>query len=193
MFHFWPDFLGENGPAGGIQIVNENDRSPTGPVGPELLGQLIDQHAVALELYAGGWCDSPEDVLQEVLIELAGHRTVPEHLVPWLYRAVRYRAINAGRASRRRRRHEQEAARRRPNVLVGPPAEMLDSESATAALGSLPGEMREVIVAYLWGGLTFREIGQVTGISESTACRRYQAALGRIRKLMSRQSCTNEK
>lgn len=187
-----PAVLGESRPTGGIQVVSQNERSPTGPVGPDLLGQLIDQHAVALELYAGGWCDSPEDVLQEVLIELAGRRTLPEHLVAWLYRAVRYRAINARRARERRRRHEREAARRRPSVLVGPPAEMLDCQSATAALDDLPNELREVIVAYLWGGLTFRQIGQLTGTSESTAQRRYRTALQRIRKTMSRQSCTNE-
>ena len=34
-------------------------------MGPELLAQLVSQHATALVLYAGQWCDAPEDVVQE--------------------------------------------------------------------------------------------------------------------------------
>ncbi len=30
---------------------------------PDLLGNLLDQHAAALELYARQWCDTPEDVV----------------------------------------------------------------------------------------------------------------------------------
>ena len=161
--------------------------------GPELLGKLVDRHAVALELYAAGWCDCPEDVLQEVLIELAARASVPDPILPWLYRAVRNRAINAHRASRCRRRHENEAARRSPTQLSGSAGEMLDAESATAALAALPEKLRETIVAHLWGGLSFREIGELTDTSESTAHRRYQNALRRVRQTVMRESCTNEK
>ena len=161
--------------------------------GPELLGKLIDRHAAALELYAAGWCDCPEDVLQEVLIELAARASVPDPILPWLYRAVRNRAINAHRASRRRHRHENEAAGRRPVELSGPPGEMLDAESATDALAALPEKLRETIVARLWGGLTFRQIGELTDTSESTAHRRYQDALRRVRQTVMRESCINEK
>ena len=161
--------------------------------GPELLGKLIDRHAVALELYAAGWCDCPEDALQEVLIELAARASVPDPIVPWLYRAVRNRAINARRASRRRCRHESEAAGRRPLELTGPPGDMLDAKSATDALAALPEKLRETIVAHLWGGLTFRQIGELTNTSESTAHRRYQDALRRVRQTVMRESCINEK
>lgn len=161
--------------------------------GPELLGRLIDRHAAALELYAAGWCDCPEDVLQEVLIELAARASVPEQIVPWLYRAVRNRAINARRASQRRCRHESEAAGRRPLELAGPSGDILDAESATDALAALPEKLREPIVAHLWGGLTFQQIGELAGTSESTAHRRYQDALRRVRQTLTRESCTNEK
>ena len=60
----------------------------------------------------------------------------------------------------------------------------------TSALESLPEVEREVLVARLWGGLTFQEIGQVVGTSGSTAHRRYQAALSAIReKLKVTESC----
>ncbi len=165
------------------------DRPPSGQPSPELLGELIDRHGPALELFAAGWCDCPEDVVQEVLIELAARRELPQRIVPWLYRAVRNRASNAHRASRRRRRHEDEAARRRPAVLHGSPGEMLDAQSATAGL---PENLRQTLVARLWGGLSFREIGELTDTSESTAHRRYQDALGQVRETVMRESCTSE-
>ena len=39
---------------------------------PDLLGNLLDQHSSSLELYARQWCDSPEDVVQEAFLKLAG-------------------------------------------------------------------------------------------------------------------------
>jgi RNA polymerase sigma factor (sigma-70 family) len=173
------------------EAANANGRA-TRRAGPELLGQLIDRHAAALELYAAGWCDCPEDVLQEVLIELAARQSVPEQIVSWLYRAVRNRAINAHRANCRRRRHEDEAARRRGAELIGWPGEWLDTRTAADALDVLPQELRETVVAHLWGGLTFRQIGVITDTSESTAHRRYQDALRQIRRLLTREPCIEE-
>ncbi len=160
------------------------------PLGPELLAALVERHAAALELYACQWCACPEDCVQEALIELAACERRPENPVAWLYRAVRCRAINASRAQRRRRRHEARAAADRPVVLVAPAGETLDAKQVAAAVESLPGEEREVVVARLWGQLSFREIGDVTGTSESTAHRHYRSALVRLREKMS-PSCTN--
>jgi RNA polymerase sigma-70 factor (ECF subfamily) len=119
---------------------------------------------------------------------------VPENPAAWLFRAVRYRAINAGRSRRRRQHHEAAAARNRSLVLVAPPDEPLPAEEVAAAIAGLPEDEREVVVARLWGELTFREIGQVTGTSESTAHRRYQEALARLRERIGHPSCvqTNE-
>jgi RNA polymerase sigma-70 factor (ECF subfamily) len=175
-------------------MMSQNAGDATHPVGPELLGRLLDRHAAALELYAAQWCDCPEDVLQEVLLELVRRGQVPENPAAWLFRAVRYRAINAGRSRRRRQHHEAAAARNRSLVLVAPPDEPLPAEEVAAAIAGLPEDEREVVVARLWGELTFREIGQVTGTSESTAHRRYQEALARLRERIGHPSCvqTNE-
>ena len=177
-------------PSGDYFPVRHDTRNLGGPVGPGLLGSLIDRHAAALELYASQWCACPEDAVQEALIDLAACDRRPENPVAWLYRAVRCRAINAGRAQRRRERHESRAALDRPAILVPPVGETLDARQVAAAVGSLPDEEREVLVARLWGQLSFREIGRVTGTSESTAHRRYQSALVRLREKVS-PSCTN--
>ena len=59
------------------------------------LGRLVDRHAAALELYARQWCDTPEDVVQEAFLKLAGQRPLPDKPAAWLFRVVRNGALNA--------------------------------------------------------------------------------------------------
>jgi RNA polymerase sigma factor (sigma-70 family) len=152
---------------------------PRQGINAELLGRLLDEHADALVLYARQWCDSPEDVVQEALIRLARQRAVPAHVVPWLYRVVRNQARSTARSARRRQRREAAVASR--EAWFSLTDDRLDGEAARAALTQLPQLEREVIVARLWGGLTFEEIGGVCEISTSTAHRRYAAGLRALR------------
>jgi DNA-directed RNA polymerase specialized sigma24 family protein len=55
----------------------------------------------------------------------------------------------------------------------------------------LPLEQRETLVAHLWGGLTFEQIGELTGVSSSTAHRRYLAGLSALRERL-RVTCPND-
>jgi RNA polymerase sigma factor (sigma-70 family) len=150
------------------------------------LGRLIDRHADALELYARQWCETPEDVVQEAFLKLAGQGSLPENTAAWLFRVVRNGAINAATAAKRRRRHEAGAAAAvktwfRSDANATDPAS-LDPETASEELRSLPLDQREVIVAHLWGGLTFVQIAEVSGISSSTAHRLYRAGLSSLRE-----------
>lgn len=49
------------------------------------------------------------------------------------------------------------------------------------ALGGLPAEQREVIHLKVYEGLTFDEIGDITGVSPNTAASRYRYAIRRLR------------
>lgn len=152
---------------------------------PERLGRLVDRHAAALELYARQWCETAEDVVQEAFLALSAQAREPENPAAWLFRAVRNGAINAGKAERRRRRHEERAAVEARGWFVPESARAaggFEPEQAEAALRTLPEEQREVIVARLWGGLTFEEIAGVSGCSSSTAHRVYQAGLNALRE-----------
>jgi RNA polymerase sigma-70 factor (ECF subfamily) len=151
-------------------------------MGPELLGQLVDQNAAALVLYARQWCAAPEDVVQEAFLKLVAQRTPPERAVPWLYRVVRNGAISVARAARRRQHYESVAAGRRPAWFTATEGSGLDVETATAALQVLPLEQREVIIAHLWGGLTFEQIAELTSTSSSTAHRWYGEGLSALRE-----------
>jgi RNA polymerase sigma-70 factor (ECF subfamily) len=149
---------------------------------PEVLGRLVDGHAAALVLYARQWCAAPEDVVQEAFVKLAAQRRLPDNVAAWLYRVVRNGALSAARAARRRRRHEAAAAAHAPGWFAPAEGARLDGEAAADALRSLPLEQRETVVAHLWGGLTFEQIGELSGVSSSTAHRRYLTALSALRE-----------
>jgi RNA polymerase sigma factor (sigma-70 family) len=161
----------------------------------ERLGMLIDRLAAALTLYARQWCDEPEDVVQEAFVKLASQPATPLNPAAWLFRTVRNGSINAGIAKRRRRRHEADAAAEVPAWFeTGPTARndaVVDPESAQAALAALPLEQREIVVAHLWGGLTFDQIGELVGVSTSSTHRSYQAGLTALREHLGVSCQTN--
>ena len=151
-------------------------------IGPEILKRLLAEHGGPLLLYARQWSSSPEDVVQEALLKLIQQSPPPENLVGWLYRAVRNRAISASRSLGRRSRHEAVVSHRGEPWFRPTDGQRLDADAATEALGRLPLEERETVVARLWGGLSFREIADLTGASATTAARRYESGLTHLRE-----------
>jgi RNA polymerase sigma-70 factor (ECF subfamily) len=151
-------------------------------MGPEQLGQLINAHAAALVLYARQWCAIPEDIVQEAFLKLVTQTTPPTNPVPWLYCVVRNGSISASRTARRRQHYESLAAAEAQTWFEPTESSGLDAETASAALQNLPIQQREIIVAHLWGGLTFEQIGELIGSSASTAHRWYTAGLSSLRE-----------
>jgi RNA polymerase sigma-70 factor (ECF subfamily) len=164
------------------------------PIEPKVLGQLYRRHAPALRLYARQWGDRNEDLVQEAFLRLARQTAPPEHVLPWLYRVVRNEALAGQRSASRRRQREQRASL--PEAWFAATDDRIDAHEATRLLAELPLELREVIVARLWGGLTFEEAASVVGCSLATAHRRYQTGLARLRQRMEGQwttTCTTPK
>jgi RNA polymerase sigma-70 factor (ECF subfamily) len=149
---------------------------------PRLLAELLDRHGAALALFARQWDASADDVVQEALIELAALVEWPRNPVAWLFDVVRKRAISHARSTARRRRHESLAAGAWRDWFKSQQRHDADAEFAADALASLPLELREVVVAHLWGGLTFAEIGELTKTSSSSAHRRFETAVARLRE-----------
>jgi RNA polymerase sigma-70 factor (ECF subfamily) len=150
------------------------------PLAPEDLGRLYRQHAPALLLYARQWSGSAEDLVQEAFVKLAQQAAAPERVLPWLYRVVRNEGLAANRSAARRRKREGQASA--PEAWFSAVDDALDARDAVGRLGELPLELREVIVARVWGSLTFEEVAQVVGCSLPTAHRRYQAGLAELRE-----------
>lgn len=158
---------------------------------PVTLGQLVDEHAAALVLYARQWCAAPEDVVQDAFVKLAQQRTPPERVVPWLYRVVRNGAISVLRSLLRRRRHETEAAAERAGWFATDPTRTVEihPDEAVRALQTLPEIQREVITLRLWGGLTFAEVAEVLETSSSTVHRWYEQGLTLLRQRLDVTPC----
>ncbi len=151
-------------------------------VSPQLLSRLLREQGPALVLYARQWCRSPEDVVQEAFLQLLAQPEAPHNARAWLYRVVRNLARNASRSAARRGRNESIASSGGEPWFDSNGDERLSAEEAAEALGCLPEDQREAIVARLWGGLSFAEVAELAGSSISTAYRRYQAGIETLRE-----------
>jgi DNA-directed RNA polymerase specialized sigma24 family protein len=123
----------------------------------ELIGRLLDEQGPALALYAAQWTDAADDCVQEALVELARQPAVPKHVVAWLYRAVKNRALNAARMDRRRRAREGHLAVQRL---------LLSRQSHSVGLADTDDVVRAL------------------SVSPATACRQYQQALVTLRQIV---------
>ena len=162
------------------------------PVGPDQLASLLEAHGAALELFAAQWSETPDDCVQEAFIELARQAQSPDRIVAWLYRVVRNRAISHARSAGRRRKYEAAAANQNTPWFETSPGSALDALAATRALQELSPSHREVIVARLWGGLSFEQISELVGASISTAHRRYFEGLSHLRERLGLSWITQE-
>jgi RNA polymerase sigma-70 factor (ECF subfamily) len=149
-------------------------------IAPEELARLYRQHAPALRLYIRQWPHGDEDLVQEAFVKLAQQSPPPRQVLPWLYRVVRNGALAADRSEARRRRRQDQASA--PEAWFAAADAHLDGREATRLLAELPIEQREVVVARIWGGLTFDDVARLAGCSLPTAHRRYQAGLDALRQ-----------
>ncbi|HBO42497.1 MAG TPA: sigma-70 family RNA polymerase sigma factor [Planctomycetaceae bacterium] len=146
----------------------------------EQLQALIDAHGAALVLYARQWCNAPEDALQESLVELLRQNPAPHHPAAWLFKTIRRRAMNLSRGERRRSEHHRRAGRQRETWFVVDETAGFDGDELAAMLDRLAPLEREIVVARIWGELSFEQIAELVELSTSSAHRRYRAALGRL-------------
>lgn len=158
-------------------------------IAPTELARLYREHAPALRLYARQWTNGGEDLVQDAFVRLAQQSPPPDQVLPWLYRVVRNAAISDARGRARRARREGIVG-----VAEGWYAgntERIDADEAAQRLAELPLEQREVIVARIWGGLTFEEIARLAGCSLPTAHRRYQAGLADLQERLEGRCMSN--
>lgn len=126
-----------------------------------------------------------EDALQEALSRVLGRPLDGiANLRAYLYKAVRGSALNGLRARARRDRREQGAAAGPLCVFQEPASRREEVEALNRALSLLPAEQREVVVLKVWGGLSFAQIADVTGVQRDTAASRYRYALVSLKREM---------
>ena len=132
-----------------------------------------------------------DDVLQETFLRLVRTRqrlAEVTNLGAFVFTISRNEAARYARC--RKRHNRARSPLTAVDLFQAVPDNALALEQADlimAALAALNGEQREVVELKVYGGLTFEEIGEVTGVPMPTAATRYRAALDRMRSWLTKQ------
>ena len=153
----------------------------------DALEGIYDRHAERLfahALWVLGRRADAEDAVQTIFVKLAGMGAALLGIRrpgAYLQRMAHLEAIES---HRRRGSRREEGDARELLALVGDPGSGHHAEAALLErrLARLDLVQREVVYLHLWAGLTFREIGAVTGVSTFTAASRYRLAIARLRR-----------
>lgn len=150
------------------------------PIAPEKLAELIDRHWGPLLAWVGRCDGAAEDVVQSAFIKLAAVEPAPDHAVGWLYQASRHLAMNERKSRQRRLRRQASVAR--PDSQTPTVWQSAEASELIEKLHGLPDDLREIVVARVWGNLSFEEIATMLNASRSTVWRRYGEALSSLRE-----------
>jgi RNA polymerase sigma-70 factor (ECF subfamily) len=152
------------------------------------LGAIYDRHAPALfrhGLALARRAADAENLVQATFVRLA---TTGALLLgvrkPASYLHGMLRAAWVDLLRRRAVSREEPITGDPTDAAAGDPDAAID---VRRALATLSGHQREVIVLHVFNGFSFREIGDITGVSTFTAASRYRLAIGRLRRLLGEQ------
>lgn len=134
-----------------------------------------------------------EDVLQDVFVKFIESIDTFEltgSLKGYLAKCIVNRAHDYQRKNRHRAGESLETTQETPSRQHGPLDAAIAGEQRErliAALAELPDEQRETILLHLHGGVRFREIAHMQGVSAKTAWSRYRYGLDRLRSILNGQ------
>ena len=134
--------------------------------------------------------DRAEDLTQRVFVDAAAalhDRPGDPPLLAWLYRVAQRRFID----DVRRRASAESALRNLPRIEEAPP--QYGSQIAAAlreAIGVLPREQREVVVARLFQDRPFAEIAKRSKASEAAVKMRFARGIASVRDSLSASGWT---
>jgi RNA polymerase sigma factor (sigma-70 family) len=116
--------------------------------------------------------EQARDVVQETFLKLwrQDRAALDGHLVEWLYTVCRNRAVDVRRKEQRMQTHAEEMLVVHESATLSPAVAAERRDSAAQILDlveRLPANQQEVIRLKFQGGLTYREISRVTGLTVS--------------------------
>jgi RNA polymerase sigma-70 factor, ECF subfamily len=159
----------------------------------EAFARIYDRHVRAVYSYLAaqlGGAAEAEEVCQEAFLSLWRHaaRFDPRRggVRGWLIGIARHGAIDRQRAEARRARAETAAQAVAALEPPDDPVSRVGADRAEAArvrrvLAGLPADQREVLLLVHYGGLSQREIADVTGVPLGTVKSRLRLGLRRLR------------
>ena len=134
----------------------------------------IHEHQSALIRYAAsivGDRERAKDVVQEVFLKLCKQRweDVEGHLANWLFRVTRNQALDLLRKEKRMSLFEDSETMERLAGVGDKVEQRARSEERVGSLlemvNQLPAKEREVVTLKFQQGMSYKEIGAVTGLS----------------------------
>jgi len=150
---------------------------------PEQLAICIDKWAGPLRAWLRRRCPNPDDIVQEAFCKLAQQSRTPERIAPWLFLVATNLVREESRRTKRRQQRESVVAKTENHISSA--SQSLEDAELRNAVETLPEELREIVIARVWGELTLAEISKITGHSIATTHRRYEQALNQLRSQLS--------
>jgi len=148
-------------------------------------------YAAALR-QTGGNVHRAQDVTQAVFTALARNAaSLRRHsaLIGWLYTSTRYAAAKIARSEQRRRNREQEAHTMHEELVSTQsemPAERL-RPVLDEAMHLLSEADRRAVLLRFFDGCSMAELGRYLGLSEPTAKKRVERALGKLKTQLAKR------
>ena len=146
-----------------------------------VVGQAVGIVGCTGTLMIVGDGDGAEDVVHQVFVKLLAGPAPRDDIrsaEAYLRRAVRNECYSWLRARHRDALEPRHAGG--PSLEPVQPTPQEDRVMLEQALRSLPPEQREVVHLKVFEGLTFAQIGDVTGVSSNTAASRYRYAIEKL-------------
>ena len=150
---------------------------------PQEIGQLLNRYWAPLVAWVGREHPFAEDVVQGAFVKLATQSPPPTDIAAWLFQVTRLLAINEVKAAERRRQREKAAHDLQvPHVAS---SSQKAGENTPDLIASLMTRLapceREIVVAKIWGELTFDRIAELVELPKSRVWRIYQSAIVKLR------------
>ena len=151
-------------------MVNESDK----------LGGWIGRYGGPLTYWLRGRCSNPDDVVQETFRRLMQQKPLPERVGAWLFHVAANLAKEEVRRSRRREHREARVASSESVKAAG--FARVEQDEVRELVEALPQQLREVVIARLWGELTWAEIAELLQTPQTSLYRRYEEALAALKE-----------
>ncbi len=151
------------------------------PIEPKELSDTLDRFWPVLVAWADRACEDPEDVVQAAFIKLAVEEPAPDNCVGWLFTVVKRLASNSRLATHRRKQ-------RQINVSASQPQQARQTEPAGEfelrdLLTRLEDREREIVIARVWGELSFEQLAVLINEPKATVWRAYQTGIAKLKKV----------
>ena len=155
-------------------------------ISAEQIAEWIDRWAGPLRAWLRSRCANPDDIVQEAFCRLVQQSKIPERIAPWLFHVAINLVREESRRTKRRQFRESVVAKAEQHFFSV--SQSLEEEDLRKAVDSLTDELREIVIARVWGELTLAEISSITGQSIATVHRRYEQALHQLRSQLTEQT-----